>query len=214
MDNEKEFNYEINQQKKDLEKPRSSDIIINPSDSAIYNMNKNKNKDKLIFFNFLMYNTKLEVHLEELQSYLYWVGLIEYAVWAVVLALFISSPKDFGIIWLFVYHIARATIGMFILKNIPKTHFIIENLQSYENSSLEDIQKMMEHNYVTLIHDNERILKPLLITYMILTAVGLIVDFVVFAVVASKFSQKGVSEKVFALLIAISVFIGEKNLIF
>ena len=210
MHNENELDYEINKQNRDLEKPQISENVNNPSDVAIYNMNKNKNKDKLIFFNFLMYNTKLEVHLDELQNYLYWVGIIEYAVWIVIMALFISSPKDFGIIWLFVYHIARSTIGLFILRHIPKTHFVIENLQSYENSSIEDIQKLMEHNYVTLIHDNERVLKPLLITYMVLTAVSLIVDFVIFGVIASKFGQTGISEKVFALLIAISIFISKK----
>jgi hypothetical protein len=137
------------------------------SDILIYQKNKEKNIEKFTFFNFLIYNTKIESHLEILQSYLFWVGILEYFVWLVLLALFISSPSKMGIIWIFLYHNARATVGLFIVKFMPKTHSVIENLRDYENSSLEDIQKSMEDNYLTLIHESERVLRPLLITYTV-----------------------------------------------
>jgi uncharacterized membrane protein YbhN (UPF0104 family) len=177
------------------------------SDILIYQKNKEKNIEKFTFFNFLIYNTKIESHLEILQSYLFWVGILEYFVWLVLLALFISSPSKMGIIWIFLYHNARATVGLFIVKFMPKTHSVIENLRDYENSSLEDIQKSMEDNYLTLIHESERVLRPLLITYTVLTFVSIFVDVILFFVVATRFDQGDYSQKNFILILGIVAFI-------
>jgi hypothetical protein len=180
-----------------------------PSTAVIYNNNKAKNKEKLLFFNFLMNNTKIDVHIEEVQSYLFWVGILEYFTWIVLLALFISAPRTMGVIWLYFYHNARATIGLFVLKYIPKTYQVIENLKDYENNSLEDIQKQMENNYITLIHDNERVLRPLLITYFVLTIISIIADLFLFIAVASYFHELKSESKAFALLIATLVYLSK-----
>jgi hypothetical protein len=178
-----------------------------PSEQEIYQANKAKNNEKSLFFQFLINNTKIEVHLEQLQSYLFWNAFLEYLTWLVLLALFISSPKSLAVIWVLFYHNARATVGLFILRHMPKTHQVVENLRDYENNSLEDIQKSMEENYISLIHNTENVLKPLLITYFILTVLSLIIDVVMFFVIASYFHKQDSQQKVFFCLIAIIVYI-------
>lgn len=179
------------------------------SEVNLYHNNKKSNKEKLLFYNFLMNNTKIEVHIEDVQGYLYWVGILEYFTWFVILAIFISAPSTMAIIWIFFYHNARATVGLFILYNIPKTHSVIENLKDYENSTLEDIQVQMETNYILLIQEKEKILKPLLITYFILTIISLIVDIIMFFYIAALFGTKDSESKEFALLLAVIVYIGK-----
>jgi hypothetical protein len=180
------------------------------SDMIIYQKNKEKNIEKFTFFKFLIYNTKIESHLEILQSYLFWVGILEYFVWVILLALFISSPSNMAIIWIFLYHNARATVGLFIVKFIPKTHSVIENLKDYENNSLEDIQNSMEGNYLSLIHESERVLRPLLITYTVLTFFSFFVDIILFLVVSTRFDQGDYSQKNFILILGVIAFISKK----
>jgi uncharacterized membrane protein YbhN (UPF0104 family) len=180
------------------------------SDVVIYEKNKKTNTEKFVFFNFLIYNTKIESNLEYLQSYLFWVGILEFFVWIVLLALFISSPSHMAAIWVFFYHNARATVGMFIVRHMPKTHSVIENLKDYENSSLDEIQKTMNENYLSLIQDSEKVLRPLLITYTVLTFISVIADVIIFLVVAVGFDKNDYAQKNFFLLIAIVAYISKK----
>jgi hypothetical protein len=177
------------------------------NEQEIYQSNKTKNQEKALFFSFLVNNTKIEIHLEQLQSYLFWNAFLEYLTWIVLLALFISSPKSLALIWVLFYHNARATVGLFILRQMPKTHQVVENLRDYENNSLEDIQKSMEENYISLIHNSEHVWKPLLITYFILTVLSLIIDVIMFFVIAANFHKDISQQKVFFCLIAIIAYI-------
>jgi hypothetical protein len=176
-------------------------------DKIIVNENKEKNIEKFLFFEFLIDTTKIEIHMERLQSYLFWQGLMEYLLWLVLIACFVSSPRSMTKIWVFSYHIARATIGLLILKYIPKTFQIIDNLVDYENTSLEDIQIQMENNYVNLISGSEKVLKPLLCIYFLLTLISIIVDVVMFFVIASEFRIVGMEHRKFAFLVGVVGFI-------
>jgi hypothetical protein len=170
---------------------QKENTVLNSKEKIIFKNNKEKNLDKFLFFEFLANNTKIEIHLEKLQGYLFWQGFLEYFIWLILLALFISSPSTMKIVWIFFFHNARATIGLFILRHIPKTFSVIENLKEYEDTTLEDIQIQMETNYVNLISQNEKILKPLLNCYFFLTIVCLIVDFVMFCIIAANFANSG-----------------------
>jgi hypothetical protein len=156
----------------------------------IYLKNLEKNQEKILFFKFLIYNTKVEMHIDKFLSYFYWISLIEFFVWLVLLMLFISSPKTMSINWLFIYHVARGSLGIFITFRTPNTHQVIENIADYENSSLEEIQKSLEMKYVELIQQNDTILKPLLISYFIITIIGFIIDLLALIVIALNYNTK------------------------
>lgn len=178
--------------------------------ATIYQTNKKTNKEKLLFFNFLMNNTKIDIHIEEVQSYLFWVGILEFFTWIVFLSIFISSPSTMGVVWVFFYHNARGIVGLILLKFIPKTHDVIENLRDYENQSLEDIQKQMEQNYISIIHDNEKVLRPILIIYFILTILSIFIDIILFAYICANIAQAEQEAREFALLIGCLIYIGKK----
>lgn len=181
------------------------------NDSYIYQKNKLCNNEKILITNFLVFNTKIETHLDQLQGYLFWVGILEYFTWIILLSLFISSPSNMWIIWIFVYHNARATIGIFILKFLPKTHQVIEDLKIYDQNSLEEIQKLMEENYIKLIQEKEKILKPLMTTYFILTVISQIVDVIVFFVICTRFRNDMHFQKNFICLLGITAYISKNK---
>lgn len=183
---------------------------INERKDEISEKNKNTNKEKFIFFNFLMYNTKVEIFLDELQSYLFWIAGLEYFLWIIILALLITSFRTMGPgVIIFVYHVCRGTLGLFIVKHIPKTHEVIENLHDYENMPLEEIQKNMDENYINLIKSKEKFLRPMLICYFIITIISLILDCIMLIVVCSKFNDEHYSHRIFILIIIIVAFIGK-----
>jgi hypothetical protein len=169
--------------------------------------NKQKNEERIVFFKFLIYNTKIEVHITQLQGYLYWISILEFALWIVLLACFISSPSSMGINWLFIYHIARGGVGIFILIKIPSTHEVIENLTEFESTSLEDLQKDLQLRYAELLNQYERALRPLLIVYFILTIISLIIDFILFVVLATQLYDLSIQYRNYVVLITLVVFI-------
>lgn len=180
---------------------------IQESDKQIFTINKQKNIEKLFFFEFMTDITKIEFYLEKLQGYLFWQGFLEYFVWLILLSFFISSPRTMTTIWVFFYHIARATIGLCILKFIPKSYQVIENLRDYEDLSIEDIQIRMENSYMNLIRDCEKILKPLLTLYFVLTIISMILDVIVFGYIAVHYKDRGMEHREFALLLGVVTFI-------
>jgi hypothetical protein len=181
--------------------------VNHTADTMIYAKNLNTNREKFQFYNFLINSTKIEIHIDMLQSYFFWVGILEYFIWLVLLALFISSPSEMQIVWAFFYHNARATLGLFIVKYIPGTHTVIENLREYESSSLDEIQRAMDDNYRSLLGENERTLKPMLIIYLVITVISLLVDFILFWVFALHFNQDGIEHKEFICMIAVIAYL-------
>jgi hypothetical protein len=142
-----------------------------------------------------------------LQGYIFWVGILEYVMWILYLGLFVSHPRKMAIVCVFIYHVARATIGMAILRFIPKTHDVIENLKDYGDSTLEDIQTQMQNNYRSLIHSNEKVMKPLLVIYYIITVISLLGDLIVFCIVAANFTETDYEFRGYILMSIIICFI-------
>ena len=176
-------------------------------ENNIYVKNKEKNEEKILFFKFLIYNTKIEMHIDKFLSYFYWVSLIEFFIWLVLLMLFISSPRTMSINWLFIYHVARGSIGIFILFKTPGTHQVIDNIADCENSSLEEIQKNLELKYAELLQENTNILKPLLISYFVITIIGFVIDLLALIIIALNIESKHNQLRNFVVLVSLVIFI-------
>ena len=74
---------------------------------SIYEKNKEINKEKIQFFNFLMYATKAEIAVDEFQTNLFWTGSSEALIFLLSLVLFISKPGQFWPLLFFVTHLLR-----------------------------------------------------------------------------------------------------------
>lgn len=174
-----------------------------------YTKNKEKNEEKIHFFKFLIYNTKIEINYEKIQSYLYWGSITEFAVWLVLLALFISDPSSMAINWLFVYHVARGSIGIIIICKIPKTHEVLEDMGEFENSSLEEVQRGLESKYALLLQKADIVLKPLLMAYFIITIISLLVDIIIFLKIADELYITEVEYRNYFVLISLAILISK-----
>ena len=72
---------------------------------------------------------KAEMILYQLHSILFWTTVLELAMFCALLILFFTAPKSMAIMWLTFTHVPRGTIGSFLLKHLPKSHEIIEDLR-------------------------------------------------------------------------------------
>jgi hypothetical protein len=180
----------------------------NPVDQrqGIIAKNKTNNKEKLEFWNFLMYTTKAEIHINSFLSLLYWVSILEIFLYLIGFALFISSPKTYGIFWLFTPHLVRAILGIIILRKVPPSHTVIEELKECHEDSITDIENHILNSYKNLLSNSESILSPLMITYFVFTIIDIIVDNIGFIILQLQWADKTRGLHNFVLLCMIILF--------
>jgi len=153
-----------------------------------------------------MYNSKIEINFEAFMNNVYWVSILEGAIWILLFALFLSSPATLALMWLFIPHLGRAIVGFILLKNLPNTFTVIENLKDYESQSLDDIQNQMLNNFKNLLSENEDKLRPYLIAYFILTIVNILIDIIMFFVLLNMWGNQGYEFTNIVILAAVIVF--------
>lgn len=172
----------------------------------IYLKNKNINNEKIQFSSFLVYSLKSEIHLNSFLSLIYWVSILEIFLYMVGLCLFISSPKNYGIFWIFTPHVLRATLGFIILRKVPYSHTVIETIGDNENNTITDVEKNIIQTYKNLLSNSESTLRPLLITYFILTIIDIIVDNIGFLILQMKWDDEKLGLRNFILVCMIVIF--------
>ena len=72
---------------------------------------------------------KAEMILYQLHSIIFWTTALELAMFTALLLLFFTAPKSMAIMWLTFVHVPRGAIGALLLKRLPKSHEIIEDLK-------------------------------------------------------------------------------------
>lgn len=142
--------------------------------------NKNNNKEKIGFWNFLTYATKSELAIVKLYETLYWVGITECFLFFVTFILFLSKPRQLGWLLFCITHPIRSTLGFLVLNNLPKTQKIIENLKDIEHSTNEQIYQDIIHSYKAQMEPNIPTLQKLILFYWILTFINIIEDLILF----------------------------------
>lgn len=177
-----------------------------PREDAIQRNFKNNN-EKFLIFNFLSNVTRIEILIDKLQNHLFWVGILEYFAFIVLLILFIAKSSGLGKMWFFIFHIFRGAIGIIILCKLPKTHQVIDKFNSFETENLDEIQSILKKEYSQLLSSQQKTLKPLLISYFILTLISCIVDILLFCVISPDFGKKGDERNFFILIFAVLVFL-------
>ena len=200
------------------EKYNINDININitstaniPNDQAsldtVYKKNKDKNTSKINMFSFLSNMTRIEISITTLQSNFYWISISEFVLWVILFILFCFEPKDMKKIWLFIFHVPRGVLGVFVLQYIPRTHEVIQHINNFEDNSLIEIEKQLKKEFVSLLNKNERLLKTITTCYFALSILCLIIDGFLFFVITPDFGRRGIEIKFFVLIIGDSCFI-------
>ena len=149
----------------------------------IYEENKRRNKMKIDTTEFMSYCVKVELLFQTLQSYLYWISLIELVIFLVSFFMFCSSPKSLSKIWWYIFHFFRGLIGIVIIYLLPKTYQIIENLKEIPDI-LNQLKASLIKSFFDLLQPNKKKLKILLLCYFSLTTLCTVIDIMMFCVFA------------------------------
>ncbi len=136
---------------------------------------------------------KAEMILYQMHSIVFWTTTLELAMFCTLFVIFCTAPKSMAIMWLTVLHAPRGVIGAFLLKNLPKSHEIIEDLRfddipqtqmSVETVS-EKIKFSLSVQFMIMAENN----KKWLTFYSLLTAACYMLDGLTFLIVLWRFTK-------------------------
>ena len=177
----------------------------------IYEKNKKSNKQKIQFFDFLIYCTKSEISIQEVQLNFYWIGILEIFIFILSFILFCSLPKQFWRIWFLIFHVIRGLIGFKILSDLPKTSDLINKFESFENLQINEIQKNLYKSYSKLISDNSDKFRNSFALYWGVTAIDLLIDIIIFILFLFDFGKKDYNFRNSITIIIISILFSKFN---
>ena len=151
------------------------------------------------------------INSNSFKDLLYWVSLLEIFLFVLSLLLFLSSPHNFSIFWFFTTHLARGIIGLIALFRIPDSYLSVENVDRYDSSSIEALQRDFISNFLQILQDNQPRIKPLLISYFIITIVNVLLDNIIFFYLVVNWYEKEYSLGHLIGLMIIVVFFSNIN---
>jgi hypothetical protein len=217
---EKGQNYPINNQRSNQNNFNDNNNPINNHEensndiermNILLENNKNVNQDKIGFFKFLIYSTKAEIYINSFKSLLFWVSLCEIFLYILSVLLFFSSPKTFYLFWAFTTHLIRGIIGLLALFRIPDSYMSVENMERYDSSSIQSLQRDFLNDFLQNLQENEPRIKPLLITYFIFTIINIILDNIIFFYLLVEWDNQEYSlANIFGLIIIVVFFRNNK----
>lgn len=153
-------------------------VDVNLNDNVVPNREL---KEKFFFLKFLMYNSKIEHQYEMFTSFIYWTSILEIVLWTVCLIFFFVNTKIYGIIFALILHVPKGIIGLLVLKYIPNSYQVLEDLGETANDTIDDVQEKIFSNFNKLIKDNDSDanIRRLLISYFLLTMINLVIDVII-----------------------------------
>jgi len=193
----------------DINIDNDPNINISPSERKIYEKNKELNKQRIGFFTFLMNSAKGEMAFDGFQKILFWNGIFDMFLFFICFCLFCSYASQFWRNIFFVGHAIRGVISILILKYLPTTSSVIENLENFENESLPVIHNKIYEEYKRLLLQNERRIRPSMYAYWIITIIDFLIDVIIFFVLLHEWSDKDYNFRNIATLIIIVLLFGK-----
>ena len=182
---------------------------VSPTERKIYQKNKELNKQRIGFFTFLMNSAKGEMAFDGFQKILFWNGIFDIFLFFICFCLFCSYASQFWRNIFFVGHAVRGVVSLLILKYLPRTSTIIQNLENFENESLEVIHNKIYEEYKKLLMQNENRIRPSMYTYWIITIIDFLIDIIIFFVLLHEWGDKEYNFRNIATLIIIVLLFGK-----
>ena len=193
----------------DINLDNDQNQYASPSEKKIYEKNRELNKQRIGFFTFLMNSTKGEMAFDEFQKVLYWNGILDLFLYFICFCLFLSYASQFWRNIFFIGHAVRGVISLLILKYLPTTSSVIENLRDFENESLEAIHNKIYEQYKKLLVQNESRIRPSMYAYWIVTVIDFLIDIIVFFVLLHEWGDKDYNFRNISTLIIITILFGK-----
>lgn len=153
---------------------------------------------------------KMELILFDLSSSLWWSTLAEITIFIFSFCLFMVEPGTMGYIWLFLPHIQRALIGFILLKRMPTSAELVNNIRipSAEKVPFSKISSFVIAGAKKSAVMFEKQAGLVLLLYTLCTVVALIMDLSVVFTGIGKLEQAGGEFGVsFILILAMLYFL-------
>ena len=182
---------------------------LDPNVRKIYEKNKELNKERIGFFTFLMNSAKGEMAFDRFQKFLFWNGIFDIFLFFICFCLFCSYASQFWRNIFFVGHAVRGVVSILILKYLPMTSSVIQNLDNFENESLPAIHNKIYEEYKRLLMQNERKIRPSMYAYWIITIIDFLIDIIIFFVLLHEWGDKDYNFRNIATLIIIVLLFGK-----
>ena len=182
---------------------------LDPNVRKIYEKNKELNKERIGFFTFLMNSAKGEMAFDRFQKILFWNGIFDIFLFFICFCLFCSYASQFWRNIFFVGHAVRGVVSILILKYLPMTSSVIQNLDNFENESLPAIHNKIYEEYKRLLMQNERKIRPSMYAYWIITIIDFLIDIIIFFVLLHEWGDKDYNFRNIATLIIIVLLFGQ-----
>ena len=193
----------------DINLDNDQNQYASPSEKKIYEKNRELNKQRIGFFTFLMNSTKGEMAFDEFQKVLYWNGILDLFLYFICFCLFLSYASQFWRNIFFIGHAARGVVSILILKYLPMTSSVIQNLENFENEPLPSIHNKIYEEYKRLLLQNERRIRPSMYAYWIITIIDFLIDVIIFFVLLHEWGDKDYNFRNIATLIIIVMLFGK-----
>lgn len=135
-------------------------------------------QQKSTIFKFLLYTTKVEIKANSLIKMIYHSSLYETGIWFVGFLIFLTNPSQLFYIWFLVLHVPRSYLGLLLLKYMPKTYEIIENLSKHQEFDEDKLVSILEtqirDSFIARWADNKLKFYFYLLSTIICTTIDLI----------------------------------------
>lgn len=178
--------------------------------AEIKERNKKNNKEKISFWNFLTYATKSELVTNALYETLFWVGLTEIFIFVICFALFLSKPSQLAWLLFCIFHPVRSVIGFLILKILPKTHNLVDNLKDIENSTTQQIYEDIINAYKNNLEPVSGKLRKLVLFYWAFTILNFLIDAILFICLFVSWGDETYNFRNMTTIIVLSIFFCKK----
>ena len=140
-----------------------------------------KKNRSLQYYKFLFNSLKVEISINEFIGLTKMSNQGEIIIWIISFSLYYMGKREYPQVWLNIFHVFRAILGILVLNKLPRSYELIELI-----SQDEKIMEMKNYNDIIRVTFKNHIMprlktmKIILLMYFSLTFLNLIIDLIDF----------------------------------
>ena len=193
----------------------NNNTYLNDNYNEEYDYTPPKKYRKLQFYKFLFYSIKTEIKVEDFLKLIRTSNYAEIPIWILSIIIYYCTPKKLKIklkdgttsnykisfIWVHIVHVFRAILGIFLIKKLPKSYEIVDELNKLSDDELtinlfnNIIREKMLNDVIEPIKRK----KIFIFVYIGMTLFNFLIDLVDFLTILANISKASTDSKVIFL---------------
>lgn len=157
---------------------------------------------------FLDLGIKVQIILHELSSSLFWSSVGEIFLFIFSFFIFFTDPREMGAIFLHLVHVVRGVVGFLIVKKMPNSHDMVNEIQIPANEKIpfNNIGRYVITGAKSSASKFEKETAKFLLAYSGLTVLSFILDLISFFLQVSEYKEENTAFSDVALLFLACLF--------